>query len=300
MSAPAAPKDNSVELANIEAKQAREAREEAQRVAAEQRSRFEGSLNTSYSGAVDDARAYFLSRGLNPDDYIGAIQRGATSARNKVPDLASAPGTYFDNLGATVYEGERGAKRGTLMRDINSFAGDGFSSRRITSDSDDATLEAILQEQRQTADNYLRNLMDRGVITSTGYGAGTKDLDTQTYGARSRLSELGNQELERGRGEANSLAAEARQRASNYELGENFDPFEYSGQLDNVFSNFFQNLGSNLRAKVPSGLFSTSGLANIAGAAQGAGNTAFNPAALAGVEDDEDDETATNNLLSAF
>lgn len=299
MSAPAAPKDNSVQLAQIEAQQAREAREREAAEKAEARSRFESGLNSSYSGAIDDARSYFTSRGLNPDDFMAAIQRGATSARNKVPDLASAPGTYFDNLGASVWDNENTAKRSTLMRDINSFAGDGFATRRIASDSDDATLEAILQEQRVNADNYLRNLLDRGVITSAGFNAGSKDLDTQSYGARSRLTELGNQELERGRGEANNLATEARRRASNYNLGEQFDPYEYSGQLDQVFSNFFGNLGNNLRAKVPSGLFSTSGLANLAGAAQGAGNTAFNPQAVAGL-DDEDDETATNNLLSAF
>lgn len=303
MSSAPVPKDNSVELARIEAEQARQAREEAARVEAENRARFENSVNTSYSGAIDDARAYFLSRGLDPEEYIGAIQRGATSARNKIPDMASAPGTYFDNLGATVYDNERAAQRSTLMRNINQFAGDGFATRRISNDSDDAILEAILQEQRQSADNYLRNLLDRGVITQAGYTAGAADLDNQSYGARSRLTELGNLELERGRSAANEIANEARRRASNFELGDQFDPYEYSTQIDQAFGNFFEGLGSNIRAAVPKGLFSTSGLPGIAGAAQGAGNTKFDPSALAGIaanDDEEDDETANANLLSAF
>lgn len=301
MSSSPAPKDNSAEMAKIEAEAARQAREEAAKQAAEQRARFEGSVGSAYSSAIDDAKAYFISRGLNPDDYIGSIQRGATSARNRIPDLASAPGTYFDNLGATVYDTERGAKRGTLQRDINSFAPEGFATRRIANDSDDATLESILQEQRGTADSYLRNLLDRGVINASGYAAGGKDLDTQSYGARSRLQEIGNQQLEKGRGEATNVANEARSRASNYELGDSFDPFEYGGRLNDVFSNFFANLGGDIRSKVPSGLFSTSGLANIAGAGQGAQNLKFDPNAIAGVNDDEeDDNTATNNLLSAF
>lgn len=300
MSSSPPPADNSVQLASMEQAAAREAREREAQEKAEQRSRFESSLNSSYGSAIDEAMSYFTGRGLNPEDYVGAIQRGATSARNKVPDLASAPGTYFENLGASVYDTERGAKRSTLMRDINSFAGDGFATDRISNDSDDAILEAILQEQRQGADNYLRNLLDRGVINSSGYGAGTKDLDTQSYGARSRLTELGNQELERGRGDANALATQARQRASNFELGDQFDPFDYSGKIDKSFADFFGSLGSNLRAKIPTGLFSTSGLGNIAGAAQGAGNFAFNPAALAGIDDDEDEENNATNFLSAF
>lgn len=299
MSSSPPPPDNSVELAKLEQQAAREARELEAKQAAEARARFEGQLGSAYTGAIDDARNYFVSRGLNPDDYVGAIQRGASSARGRVPDMAAAPQTYFDNLGASVYESERGGKRAELQRAINSFAPEGFSTRRIANDSDDATLEAILQEQRGTADSYLRNLLDRGVITASGYGAGTKDLDTQSYGARARLQELGNQQLEKGRGAANTIASEARQRAANYELGDTFNPFEYSGQLDQSFADFFGNLGSNLRAAVPSGLFSTSGLANIAGAAQGAQNTNFNPAALAGVNEDDDEDEETN-FLSAF
>lgn len=301
MSSSPAPKDNSVELARIEARQAKEAREEQARKDAETRARFESALNSSYNGALDDAKQYFISRGLDPNEYIGAIQQGATSARNKVPDLAAAPGTYFDNLGATVYDQLNEGKRASLQRAINSFAGDGFATRRIASDSDDATLEAILQEQRASADKYLRNLLDRGVITNSGFTAGEADLDNQSYGARSRLTELGNQELESGRTAANNIATEARQRAANFNLGDQFDPYEYSTQLDKSFGDFFANLGNNLRAKVPTGLFSTSGLAGVAGAAQGQQNTKFNPAALAGVTDDETDDTkATNDLLSAF
>lgn len=301
MSAPAPPKDNSVELANIEAQRAREERERISQQEAEKRSRFEGSLTSAQSGAIDDARNYFLSRGLDPDQYLGTIQRAANAARSRVPDLADAPGTYFENLGATVFDQEQGAQRAQLLRAINSFAGDGFSSRRISSDADDATLEAILQEQRASADGYIRNLLDRGVITGSGYDAAAKNLDEQSYGARARLNEVGNAELERGRGVANNIAAQARTRASNFNLGDTFDPYAVSGELDNAFADFFQNLGGNLRAAVPTGLFSTSGLAGIAGAGQGAGNTAFNPAALAGItapaNDDDEEERA---LLSAF
>jgi hypothetical protein len=290
MSGVQAPKDNSVKLFQMEQAAAREAQAAQEKKDAEARARFDSAVGSNYSTAIDDARAYFTSRGLNPDDYMADIQRAATSARNKIPDLAAAPGTYFENLGDTVYTGARDAKRGQFGRDINTFASDGFAKRRIGDTSDDAVLEAILNEQRGNANNYIKNLLDRGVITGSGYNAAMSDLDTQGYSARSKLNDIGMGVLEEGRGNANELAAEARTRAGNYDLGEQFNPFEYSGELDTLFADFLGNLNSNIRSKAPTSLFNTAGLANVAGAAQGAGNTAFNPRAIAGFLPDQDEE----------
>lgn len=295
------PPDNSDKVAQIEAQAARDAREQQAQQEAEKRSRFESSLNSAYSGSVDDARNYFISRGLDPDQYVGAIQRGATAARGRVPDLADAPGTYFDNLGATVYDQERDAARGRLQRSVNQFAPSDFATKRIASTADDATLAAILAEQRSSADQYVRNLLDRGVITNPGYAAAEKDLDTQAFGANARLNEIGNQVLETGRAGANDIANQARQGAANYELGDNFDPYSYSTQIDQSIADFFANLGGNIRSKIPASLFSTSGLAGIAGAAQGAQNTKFDPNAIAGLTaNDNKDEEDQRAFLSAF
>lgn len=299
MSGSTPPKDNSLELYAMEQETARQAREQQAQKEAADRARFEQQLNGAYGGAVDEARNYFVSRGLDPEEYTAAIQRAASSARTKVPDMAASPGTYFDNLGATVYDSERSGQRAKLLRDINSFAGEGFDTRRIGDTTDDATLESILQEQRSTADNYLRNLLDRGVVNSGGYSAGVKNLDDQAYGARARLQEAGNQVLEQGRGTIRNQANTARQRASNFELGESFNPFDTAGTIDASVMDFMSNLGNSVRAKVPSGLFQTSGLPGIAGASMGAQNMKFNPAALAGVNDNKDEEVL-RQTLSAF
>ena len=299
MSSSPAPEDKSAQVAEIEARAAREAAEREAAAKAEQRTSFTNNLNSAYGGAVDEARNYFLSKGLDPDQYMSGISSAANSARTRVPDLSADPGSYFQNLGAGAYDTAETGQRNKFMRDVSSFAPSGFETRRIADTADDATLAAILAEQRSNADGYLRNLLDRGVINSAGYQGGVKDLDSQSAGANARLNEVGNTVINKGRTDATNIANQARQGASNYTLGETFDPFSYATDIDTTLSNFFQGLGSSIRGLVPQGLFSTSGLANIAGAAQGAQNTAFNPAALAGINSNEDDEDETA-LLSAF
>lgn len=296
-----APKDNSVELMRMEQQAAREAEERRRQEAAQQRSDFDNRLNSAYNNALGDAEMFFSSRGLDPSQYMSNIQQQANRMRGNVPLLAETPGSYFDNIGATVYDQLSEAQRNQYMRSINNFAGQDFATRRISNDTLNPTVEAILNEQRGSADQYLRNLLDRGVITNTGFQAGQNDINNQGYGARSRLNEVAMGLVESGRSGANDIANNARRAAESYQLGDTFDPYAYSSDLDNYFSNYFNNLGSNFRAQAPSNLFNTAGLAGIAGAAQGAGNTSFDPGALAGIFGDNDEtEQQPRSQLSAF
>lgn len=301
MSGGSAPKDNSVELMQMEQSAAREERARKEAADLQARQRWEQQLGSTFNNATADAQQYFQSRGLDPNEYTGYIQTAANKARSGVPDLASNPGTYFDNLGAQVFDQLQGGKRAEYLRGVNSIAQDGFANQRITNDVDDPFIEAILQEQRGTADNYLRNMLDRGVITTSGYDAGTKDLENQGYGARSRLNEVSLGELEKGRASLNNIANRGRTAASNFELGGSFDPYSYGTEIDNTAADFFANLGNNIRAVAPKSLFSTAGLANIAGAAQGQQNLPFLPTAMAAQNDNTDDEDELlRGALSAF
>lgn len=291
-----APEDKSDKVAAIDAQRAREAQEEARRVEAEKRARFESTLSGAYSTAVDDAKNYFSSQGLDPSQYLSAISSSANSAKSRVPDLDGSPGTYFDNLGAQIYTREQDAQRSRGMRDIDTYAREGFAERRIKDESDDPFLQAILEDRYSKGDAFVRNLLDRGVVTNSGYEAARSDLDRQKAGAMSRLQTLGLAELERGRGNLRGVANTARTAANSLRLGDQFDPYEYSGEIDRKSSDFFSNLAATLEGSAPTDLFNTKGLAAIAGASQGAQNTAFNPDAFLGFgdtsteEDDDEDE----------
>jgi hypothetical protein len=301
MSGGGAPEDKSDKVAQIEAQQAADARAADAAKAEQQRNLFNSQVNSAYNTALDSARQYFISRGLDPDQYVPQITSTLNSERGSIPDLAANPGTYFTGAGETAYNTARDAQRGQLQRAINQFAPSGFETRKIGDTSDDATLAAILAEQRATADNYVRNLLDRGVINASGFASAESDLDNQAYGAKSRLQEIGNTVLQQGRSKITNLANEARSGAANFELGDNFDPYSYSTDIDAALNDFFTNLGGNIRGLAPTGLFNTAGLANIAGAAMGAQNLKFSPAALAGTSTKEEDDNANKtNFLSAF
>jgi hypothetical protein len=288
--APAMPPDNSAEVARIEAAQAREAREAEERAKAEARDRFTNNLNSAYTAATGDVNSYFQSRGLNPDEYAGAISSGLTNARSRVPDLDTSPGTYFDNLGAQIYDSQTEAFRNRSLRPFNDFAADGFAIRRIGNDADDPYLDSVLETQFVGGDDQIRGMLDRGVITNSGYEKALADLEAQRAGARARLQDIGASTLEVGRGNLRDIASRGRQSASNLDLGMVFDPYSYQQEIDQATADFFASLGDNISATAPTDLFDTSGLAGIAGAASGAQNTVFDPNALAGNPTEEDDD----------
>ena len=294
------PQDNSDKVAQIEAQAAREARQQQEEKDRQARQDFDARLTSAYGSGLEGARSYFASRGLNPDDYIGSITSAANAAKGNVPLLDSSPGTYFSSLGEQVYGAEQKARQAKELRALNSMFSDDYSTKRVSNDLDDATINAILGESQNTAENYVKNLLDRGVVTSSGYNSALKNVQSQRATANARLNEIGQGVLEGGRNKINQIINSGRSRASNLDLGDIFDPYSYQSQVDSEFNNFLQNLGTNLRAAAPTDLFSTSGLAGVAGAAQGAQNTVYDPKALAGIFDDEEDQQTVTTPATPF
>lgn len=285
-----APEDHSAEVARIEQQAAEQQRlrEEAQQK--QKQTQFDAKLNSAFGTGRTGINRFFTQQGLDPKKYGGSINESLINAKGSVPNLDANPNSYFQNLGQQIYDAEQAGERGRDLRGIDSFAPAGFAKKRIGDTADDDIINAILGEQSQGGEEYIANLLKRGVVTSGGADAARKNLASQRPTAQSRLSTIGTGELERGRGGAENLVNEGRTTASNQRLGDNFNPFEISGDLTSYFGDFFKNLDTNIRGKAPTDLFSTSGLANIAGAAQGAGNTAFNPNAVAGIFDQNNDD----------
>lgn len=293
-----APEDHSAEVARIEQQAANEQRLREEQQQKVKQAEFDKRINSAFGTGTRGAENYFRSQGLDPGKYRSQITQGATDIRGGIPNLDANPQSYFANLGQQIYDAEQGNERNRDLSAINTIAPTGFSTDRISDTADDDIINAILGEQQQGGEEYISNLLNRGVVTAGGADAARKNLAGQRPTALSRLSTLGRGELETGRSGAENLVNKGRTTASNQRLGDIFDPYKVGTQLTDYFGNFFKDLDTNIRGKAPTDLFSTSGLANIAGAAQGAGNTAFNPNAVAGIFDDNTDDEE-NNLPAA-
>jgi hypothetical protein len=283
MSAPDAPPDNSalVNSQNIaaqkEAQLAADAKAEARRA----------ELAQLRSGAGEAARGsatrYFADQGLDPNQYINDINGRVSEILNSIAPDDPNPGAYFKDIGQDVYNSDETQYRNKQSRVLNQLFPTNFETTKITDDMDDPVIAGILGEQRGSADNIINNMLKRGVITDAGKSAAEADLDRQTFSAQDRLRELGASTLASGRQALTGVANRGRQAASTLNLGQEFDPYSYTTDVDKAFNDFVGNLSGSIRAKVPGSLFNTSSLAAIAGAGQGAQNTKFDPTALAGI-----------------
>ena len=305
MCGPKAPEDNSAEVARIDAEAEAAARADEARKRKDEEDRFDNSLKGAFDTAIAEASNYFTQMGLDPNNYMGDISSAATAARGTVPFLDKAPGTYFMGLGENVYGDLESGERSTALRDIDSFAGTGFAKQLIGDTADDPFIATILGDERAKAQQYIDNLLARGVVTDSGYGAALEDLERQTFGAENTLNTIGMSALEGGRTNLRDIGADARSAASNLKLGGGFDPFSYQRDINSATEMFLSGLGDQLRGLTPQDLFLTDELGNIAGARQGAGNTAFDPEAILGfgTDDDEDEDNPKKkekDLFEAF
>jgi hypothetical protein len=167
--------------------------------------------------------------------------------------------------------------------------------RRVANTLDDPYLAGVEGEHYSNADKIIKTMLDRGVLTDSGYGAAQKDLENQRAGVRSRLNEIGSGLLEGERQDLRDISNRARQSASTIQLGSSFDPYSYQTEADTDFNDFISTLGDSIRAQAPGQLFNTAGLAAVGGAGQGLGNSAFNPGAATGSKTDDDLDKAEDD-----
>lgn len=262
------------------------------------------ALRTNASGAArTSAQNYFSGQGLDPTQYQGDIDAKINEILATTSEDDPNVGSYFTDLGDTIYQNRQNAARSQAGRSVDSLFGPEFERSRIGNTLDDSILADIESGARGKADTYVENLFKRGVINDTGRNAARSNLDEQGAGVRSILNTLGSDSLAAGRQSLSDIANRARTGAQTLRLGNNFDPSTFGGEADSAFNDFLAGLNDSIRSKAPTNLFDTSGLSAIAGAGQGAQNFKFDPRALAGIIDEENpegDPTQTQKKRVAF
>ena len=294
MSAPDAPEDHSLEIAQMEMAAQRRAERQENRDARRERKQLRGLRRRARNSAEGSAEQFFLDQGLDPSQYTSAIDQAINEAMSGIAKDDPNPGGYLKNIGQGVYDRQTNLARVKAQNAFDEMFSDDFDTDRIGNEIDDAILNAIYEEERGKATEILDNMRARKVLTDSGYQSGIRDLDRQAPSARARLTTLGDAELAKGRSKIRDIVNKGRASADTLKLGQSFDPNEYASNVDVEFDNWLKGLGDSIRSVAPTDLFATGSLASVAGQGQGAQNTAFNPSALAGiVEDEEEDEDET-------
>jgi hypothetical protein len=299
MSGGSPPPDNSLAV-----EQSRQAAAEKERLRQAEEARLHkeelaGLRGTARTGAGGQVRNYFSSQGVDPEQYAGSIDQQLNDILNGISPTEENPGAAFTGAGQSIWDTLQTAGRTKASRDINQVFAPDFQYSRVADTLDDPYLAGVEGEQYANADQIIKNMLDRGVLTSGGYSSAQKDLENQRAGVRSRLNEIGMGLLNKQRGELGDIANRGRQAAGSLNLGDTFDPYKYGTEADTSLSGFLAGLGDQIRSQVPGQLFNTAGLAAIGGAGQGLGNTAFNPAAAGGTIEDPSDTTADDEDTNA-
>ena len=288
MSAPSPPPDNSLAVEQMRQQAAKEAQDRADAKEAAHKTELAGLRTSARNAATGQANQYFSSRGIDPNKYGGSIEQQLNDILSGISMTDENPGASFKGAGQTIYDTLQGSERAKAMDAMNRSFSPDYEMTRVPFTLDDPYLSGIENEQYADADSIIKNMLDRGVLTTAGYGAAQKDLENQRAGVRSRLNEVGTGLLTGEQQALRDIANRGRQAAGNLQLGADFDPSSYSTQADTSFNDFIGSLGDQIRAALPGKLFNTAGLASIGGAGQGAGNTAYNPQAAQGITEDPD------------
>lgn len=267
------------ERAAIQAQQAEEAR---QREAAERQRQlqdFRTNLDTARTGAQSRVAQEIDQRGIQGYDstyFNDMINQELQRVAAGIPQLDPNPGSYFqDDFASLIMNKERDKYRNQYTSAVESIAPFGFEKQQIADTSDDAILNAILGERYQTAAQQVQNAFARGNLNEQGFGTAQKLLDQQKQTGSAKLTEIGNAILGNDRSQLLDTSDTYRGRASNFELGQQFDPSSLQSALEGLRSEQTSTLEGRIRGAAGNEkFFDAPGILNSAGATQGA----YNPA----------------------
>jgi len=213
--------------------------------------------------------AYYETIKANDPDYIASQQAAAYAA----PAAAAAA--------APVSVAPTGPE--VALKQLNDTLGSGFESRYLPDTLDDPFINTALTSGRSKADEFIQNMLKRGVLNESGRGNAVKALDTQTGGITSKLNALGSALISSDRANLTNLANQKRAQAQGTPVGTEFDPTPLVNEIASTGQGYAGSFGTRFNASLPPGdLYDTSGIGAASGAVTGPQNVSYDPYAVEG------------------
>lgn len=213
--------------------------------------------------------AYKAEQSAAQQAAAAAATAGATQQAAAVNPVAGP--TQADTASAAL---------GKLLQGFGGVAG---GANFVPGSLDDSAIEGVFGAQRNKAQDYIGNLLKRGVVTPSGQTTALASLGTQEPGVRNKLNDVGNLLLEQERSKVRGIYNEGVQATGQLLAGSEFDPTPYVSRAQQSVGGFQGGLADAIAASAGGDLFDTSGLTSSAGApASGQAQLDFDPYAGTG------------------
>lgn len=274
-SSPAPVQDNSLQVAQFQAAQAQQAQAAADAKAAADETKFQTNLSTAAGQAKTTGATELTNLGLDPTKYSNIIDQAITTAQNSVPDLSPNPGQYFD---PTIFDtGVTNAQNQARVQNtskVNSAFAPGFEDTLLPSSSVQPTIDDILNQQYNTAQQQVDYNRKRGTINDQGYATAEQKLAASKAAGASSLNSIGQGVLGSDTQGLDQIRTDAGTAANEYTLGgPEFDVTPYQTKANTQAQTDLTNLGGDVTNAVGStNFFDIPTILAQAGIAQGPQN----------------------------
>lgn len=219
------------------------------------------------------ARSIIQQRGLDPAQYEPLVKAEFDRISAAAPADIDPKGVFADNIASAVLDGEQARLRNQYLQQTDEKFGSNYGQKAITSSLLDDTIQSILSEQRQGAEQYLDRGKARGIYNDVGYNAGRSAIDSAANIGRAKLGSMGHDVINKYRTDADAIRDKAYGEASGFQLGRQFSLDPYISQANELVGRANSNASGDLRGAIGgTNFFDLSALTNRAGQAQGAMN----------------------------
>jgi hypothetical protein len=246
---------------------------------------FQSKLGSSYNQAQSYGNSKLSSMGIE-DKYgiMPAYSAELDRTRSAIPDKDPNPGNYFTpTLWQNALDQQRGVQRGNLNRQFDAFAAPNFELNSIPDNADSSVINSIVGDQYNLADQYLQRANNRGQLDSSGFDYAQHQLQNSKAGATSRATQLGQGVLQKDRDVLTNIGKEGRDRITNWNFGDTFDPNAYSTRIKSQGDLLTGSLEGDIRNSFgDTQFFDPATLVTKAGAFQGQQNPGMAPLATGG------------------
>lgn len=223
----------------------------AEEQAAAEKARIAALQQQAYDNAIAYGTQQITDRSLNQalvdqygvlDAYKALVDqyKGTLDPTNANP--AYATDTYFNDVLGTAnnrYEAD-------LRNQLNATYGDGFEYNAFGDTSDDAIIQAIIDQQKNDAQLTLDRAHARGQLNDVGYGRANTALGDQGKAATGTLQDIGGGVLADYRSQLSGQRSNILDSIGNANLSNPYDLTSATGRLDALRNNLSGSLENDI------------------------------------------------------